>query len=324
MLASSGTTTISACAGVNRELLHRAGHRRSESRNTLALRSLGTFALQLGSLEVGLCKPVVQVPSCLGQVGGLGMLAFGEGGVRFADARALRGQVALELDALARAVLPGVAGNEPLRGQTLDVGFALARQRQRVLELGACRLQRRGFGLALGDLGIQPSDARTDVGPFGFDQCAGLCRRVLLDARRAVAVERGEQRAGALALGLRSGELLPDALAVGTGGGGIELDEHLAGLHPIAVADLDRAHDSRLQRLDNLGAFAHDNAPRRHRDDVDAPDDGPRERDHEQRADRDRRTARCRVRWRDLERQGGRQEGALVGKPLRAGELSTH
>ena len=61
---------------------------------------------------------------------------------------------------------------------------------------------------------------------------------------------------------------------LGAGHGRIELDQDLAGLDPLPVADMDRAHHTGLEGLDQLGAAARDDLALCRRHDVDAADAG--------------------------------------------------
>ena len=55
----------------------------------------------------------------------------------------------------------------------------------------------------------------------------------------------------------------------------IELDEHLASSDRLPVADMNRAYNPRLKRLDHFGAPARDDLSRRRRNDVDLTERSP-------------------------------------------------
>ena len=74
--------------------------------------------MRLLALEIGLRLPVAQESLGFGRVGGAGVLGFVQRRLRLDQAGALGGEVALQLDALARAVLAGMGGHEALLGQT--------------------------------------------------------------------------------------------------------------------------------------------------------------------------------------------------------------
>jgi len=99
---------------------------------------------------------------------------------------------------------------------------------------------------------------------------------------------------------------------LGAGHGRIELDQDLAGLDPLPVADMDRALHTGLEGLDQLGAAVRDDLALCRRHDVDAADAGPDARQAES-ADDDRGGGTHGWRWRRLrylERR--RQQGELV------------
>jgi hypothetical protein len=88
-----------------------------------------------------------------------------------------------------------------------------------------------------------------------------------------------QQSAGAQQLTACLGGLLAHVAVVGAGGGGVQLHQQLAGSHPVPVLHEDAAHHAGLQRLDELGAFAHHDAPGRYGHDVDLAQQGPGQRD---------------------------------------------
>ncbi len=90
--------------------------------------------------------------------------------------------------------------------------------------------------------------------------------------------------------------------------GRVELDEHLAGLHALAVMNMNGAHDAGLERLDQFGATAGDDLALRRGNDVDLAEIGPGDRGGEQRHDGvgDSATDRGRRRLHDFQRR--RQE----------------
>ena len=118
--------------------------------------------------------------------------------------------------------------------------------------------------------------------------------------------------------------MLLQARAVCAGIGGVEFYEHLTGLHGLAFLDPHALDHAGFQRLQGLGAFAHDDAAGGHGHDVDLAERGPHEGDDEERAHRDRHPARRGVRGGGLQAQRGRQKGGFVGQQLRASQLSAH
>src|SRR5216683_1203544 len=72
----------------------------------------------------------------------------------------------------------------------------------------------------------------------------------------------------------------------------IELDQHLARLHRVAVMHMDRADDADLEGLDDLGPPARDDLARGGRDNVDGAEAGPGQGQHEHGNDRDRKSTR--------------------------------
>jgi hypothetical protein len=72
-----------------------------------------------------------------------------------------------------------------------------------------------------------------------------------------------------------SGALGLHGVSIGAGGGGIELDQHIARIDVAAVAHVDAAHNARLQRLDHLGVVVHHQAAGGRGHDVDLGNDAP-------------------------------------------------
>ena len=111
---------------------------------------------------------------------------------------------------------------------------------------------------------------------------------------------------------------------LGTAHGRVELDEDVAGLDALTVADMDRAHHAGLERLDDLGAAARNDLARRDGDNVDRADTRPGQRSAEHGDDGERNGAADRRgrRFDDLERR--RQKGEFVLStlyaPLRKGD----
>ena len=90
------------------------------------------------------------------------------------------------------------------------------------------------------------------------------------------------------------------------GDGGVQLHQGLACCYVVAVFDEDALHHAALQGLDELGAVAHDDAARRHGNDVDLAEDGPDQCDHKQRHEREGDAPGGRVHGGLLQAQGCR------------------
>ena len=200
-------------------------------------------------------------------------------------------------------------------------------------------LQRRNGGLELLDRGL-------DGGALSFllrhlaVRCAAIlafCSAVWLSRKPALHLDQvGATHLGRrLELGERivlSGQGRPQAGDVelsrhqialqmpelGTAHGRIELDQDVAGLDALTVADMDRTHHAGLERLDDLGAAARNDLARRDGDDVDRADARPGQRsaEHGDDGERDRAADRRRRRFDDLER--GRQKREFVLSTLYA------
>ena len=67
-------------------------------------------------------------------------------------------------------------------------------------------------------------------------------------------------------------------IAFGLRHGRIELDQHVAGLDALPIADVDCANHTGLERLNNLGAPGWNNLARRGGNDVDGTKGGPNQR----------------------------------------------
>ena len=139
--------------------------------------------------------------------------------------------------------------------------------------------------------------------------CAGLAPSGGSEVLKWIVRER---RAQSRDVELGGDEIALLALLVGLGHRRIELDQNVAGLDALSVANVDRANHAGLERLDHLGAAARNDLARRGGDDIDAAERGPHQRDAEQRDDRrpDRAADRRRRRLGDLECR--RQEGEFV------------
>jgi hypothetical protein len=113
-------------------------------------------------------------------------------------------------------------------------------------------------------------------------------------------------------LQLRRGQVVGGACAVGPGHGGVEFDQHLAGLDGLAVDDVDGLDGGGLDRLDQLAAGIGHDLALRHGDHVDVAEAGPEHGDegegHQQPGD-DARRGRDRG---FLEFERGGEEGGLV------------
>jgi hypothetical protein len=248
-------------------------------------------------------------------------------------------EVTLLFDALARPVLPGVAGDEALGCQALDVGLALLRYGQRGFEFGDQFANGRDLGFAAGLLGAQAREAGRDVEPFGLElggsggtreageaDTARTGRGPAAGAKRwrPAGLERGQQRHRSFFVHRRGVELLLHAGGVGGRDRGVKLHQHLAHLHAVTVFHEHALDDALLQRLQRLGALADDDAPGSDSDDVDLADAGPGDGGDEDGADQERSSARRRVGGGFLQAQGGRQEGQFVGQALGAREFTPH
>ena len=92
----------------------------------------------------------------------------------------------------------------------------------------------------------------------------------------------------------------------------IELDQHVAGLDALPIADMDGANNAGLERLDHFGPAARNDLAGCGGNDVDLPEARPGQRQAEQSDDRQTDRA-ADGRWRrldDLERR--RKEGEMV------------
>jgi hypothetical protein len=108
-------------------------------------------------------------------------------------------------------------------------------------------------------------------------------------------------------------ELFLYAVPIGCGHGGVQLDQHLPCLDAVAVFDQHGFDHAGFQRLDDFGAVADDDAPRRYRHNVHMAEDGPQERQHKENHQPPCQTARGRVNGGVLQAQGGGQKGQLAG-----------
>jgi hypothetical protein len=96
--------------------------------------------------------------------------------------------------------------------------------------------------------------------------------------------------------------------------GRIEFDQHVASIDPLPVAHVDRPHDARLERLDDLGAAAGNDLAGGDRHDIDRADAGPGQGDgeHGNDADADGAADRRRRRLDDFERRRQKRELVLL------------
>ena len=134
-------------------------------------------------------------------------------------------------------------------------------------------------------------------------------------------------------LGASRGEAGERLLFIGLGGRAIELDEHFSGGDARAVDDMDRRDLAGLEGLDHFDAARRLELALRDRDNVDAPEIGPGERDGDKRADdpdqsdadgRGRRTPGFRARARETRCRPSRTGAALSRFRMGAAACSRH
>ena len=103
----------------------------------------------------------------------------------------------------------------------------------------------------------------------------------------------------------------------------IQLDQDVARLDRLPIANVDCAHHAGFERLDHLGAPGWHDLSRRGSDDIDSAEKRPRQREAEQsdEAECDRASGRRRRRFDDFERR--RQEGEFVLAALRRASFGT-
>ena len=195
--------------------------------------------------------------------------------------------------------------------QSLADVDALLQHRYRRLQLRDARRSGRPLRFLLALLAF-------DLGELGilFGALADQELTMHLDLRGACALRRPEggkrilceRRTQPRDVELGRDEIALLAFAVGFRHGRIEFDQNVAGLYALPVADVDGANNARLERLDQLGAPARHDLAGRGRDDIDAAERRPRQREAEHRDDAraDRAPDRRRRRFSDLERR--RQE----------------
>ncbi len=157
-------------------------------------------------------------------------------------------------------------------------------QRQRRLNLGdgghdfaALRLLLRNLAVEGGELGILLRRLRLHLVPGGGNK-TGIGARGWREAGRVARQQCGE----ACDVQAILQEVVGNVLFVRLGGCRIELHQHLAGLHRLAVMHMDRADDAGLEGLQHLGAAGGDDLARSRRDDVDGAETRPDERHHEE------------------------------------------
>ena len=198
-------------------------------------------------------------------------------------------------------------------------------------------LQRRDDRLELldrcpdgGALGFLLGNLPVDGGKLGilFGGLAEQETAMHLDQRRRRIRRRLERRSRVVLrrqrctqpgdVELSGDQVAPEMSELRAGHGRIELDQHVARLDGLAVADMDRPHDAGLERLDDLGAAAGNDLAWRHRDDVDRADarPGQRNREYGDDGESDGAPGWRRRRLDDLQRRG--QKRQLVLSPLRA------
>lgn len=129
------------------------------------------------------------------------------------------------------------------------------------------------------------------------------------------------QRAAACPFRIGSLPGLGEAFLVGLGGGGVQFDQGLAGLYVVAFLHQDAADDAALQRLHELGPVADDDAPGRHGDDVDLAEDGPQQRDGEERHQHEGDAPGGGMDGGFLQAQRSRQKSLFIGQPGGAGQF---
>ena len=187
-------------------------------------------------------------------------------------------------------------------------------------------LDRGGGGVALGLFLRLLAVERRDLGAMLLDLLgeisllhlhlgrAGPGRRIKFRLRIVGIAQAGPQPGNVEAGGH---EVVLDVLFLGRAHRRVELDEDIAGLDALPIADLDGAYDAGLEWLDQLdAAVGHDLAGRRG-DDVDVPETGPDQAQAEHGDERCAHSAADRRRRRLHDFQRRRQEGDLVALPAR-------
>src|SRR6516162_5109363 len=140
------------------------------------------------------------------------------------------------------------------------------------------------LAVARGELGAVLADLVQQVlSVHGDLRGARAVRRVKLRLRVASLAQRCAQPCD---VQLGAGEVALDMLPFRHGYRRVELDEDIAGFDALAVADVDSAHNSRLERLDDLGPPGGNDLARRRGDDVDFAQARPGKGDAEEGDDR--------------------------------------
>ncbi len=160
----------------------------------------------------------------------------------------LVGQLKLGLD-------QGQLGNVPALRQLLPHLVALLHQGQTASQLVEVHGDRIAVGLALLDVSVQRGQTRPHlqlpVLKQGHLVVQDLVRNVLVHLAPVPAFEQGLEP---LHLGPGLGEFTRQALGIGQTGGRVELHQHVASTHLLAVTHLDGPHHPRLHGLHHLAA----------------------------------------------------------------------
>src|SRR6185295_11774481 len=101
-----------------------AGHCGRQPGEPGALLLLAELLDQLLALEIRLGMPLAEQALGFGRVGDTALIRFVQRRLGLDEPGTLGGEVPLLLDALARAVLAGMGGDEPLLGEALEIGLA--------------------------------------------------------------------------------------------------------------------------------------------------------------------------------------------------------
>ncbi len=225
----------------------------------------------------------------------------------------------LRLRQLLLGVQVGEARAVALVEQLLAQAHLLVQERHRRVQLGDLGADLGGFGLLLIDLLIQAGEPGALLGGLGARSRVGLLHFGRRRPGRSLKPDHGaacrrpvrqRRQPGDIELGLS--EIVCQPVAIGSGVGGVELDQHIVGLHMVAILNPDRPDHARIQRLHHLELAHRRELTGRGGDDVDLADEGPGEGQHQEQHDGDRhRPSGGRRRGLQHLKRGG-QEFALV------------
>ncbi len=115
--------------------------------------------------------------------------------------------------------------------------------------------------------------------PLHIDKRRTCARRRVKLVFRVVAI--AQRSAQARDVQFRGNKIILDVLLLRRRHGRIEFNEDVARLHPLPIVDVNGAHDTSLERLNQLDATAGDDFAGRRCDDIDMSDDCPNQRQAE-------------------------------------------